>query len=643
MSLLTAVVVTALVWALLFALFVIAARNRWMGRFQRGFFIQVGIALIGVALMSASVVGVWGYFAARQVLDDDLQIQMQDIGKLVEGQVAHDLERIERQMVSLGASLAEATAQGVSPAELKNRLSAAQSFENNYIQMRFVAPDGTTIAETRGDASLGEPVNRIGLAFNQEGKPFVSDAYFSQVFKREILLVSLPITDKAGTIINMISSRFDLGAEFSGLIEDATFNQSGFATLVDGDGQIIAHPDKSRLDEDASEWPAVKAAREAKGTGALIARNKAGQNRLYVYRAIRNPSTIAKQPWVLLTEVDREEELAGLRRLRRELGLGILLVLIGSVLVAQQVSSSVIAPLEKLGDFAKQIGSGDLTARTTISGRDVSGRLSERLNEMANGLQERDHVKEVFGRYIATQVSDKILKGEVNLGGESKRVTILFSDIRNFTGMSEAMAPQQVVAFLNDYFSEMVDAVFEHGGVLDKFMGDGLMAVFGSLDDSEHEKGAVQAALRMRALLAKINGVRAVSGTPPIAIGIGIHTDYCIVGNIGSRKRLEYTVVGDGVNTSSRLQALNKEYGTTILISETTYAKIKDDFECRQMPDAHLRGKTKNLHFFEVISAKAAVHTEPERDVTLAFQGRGAGPKAPRLTSIVLAGIRATS
>src|SRR5580698_6568881 len=114
MTLLTAVVATALAWAALFALFIVAVRNRWMGRFQRGFFIQLGVALIGVALMSASVVGVWGYYAARQVLDDDLEVQMHDIGKLVEGQVTHDLDRIERQMVNLGQSLAEATAHGVS-------------------------------------------------------------------------------------------------------------------------------------------------------------------------------------------------------------------------------------------------------------------------------------------------------------------------------------------------------------------------------------------------------------------------------------------------------------------------------------------------------------------------------------------------
>ena len=151
----------------------------------------------------------------------------------------------------------------------------------------------------------------------------------------------------------------------------------------------------------------------------------------------------------------------------------------------------------------------------------------------------------------------------------------------------------------------MVDAVFEHHGVLDKFIGDGMLAFFGSLDEGRgHERRAVLAALRMKALLAKINGERSIVGKPPIAIGIGIHTDEVIVGNIGSRKRLEYTVIGDGVNTCSRVEGLNKEFGTTILVTESTYAAIRDEFECREMPEAQLKGKTQVPRVYEVVSSK---------------------------------------
>jgi len=607
MTLLYWVVGTATLWAVAFAVYIFAVRARWLSRFEKGFLFEIGIALVGVALMAASVVGVWGYLAAGHVLDQELLVEMQDIGALVESEVGSEIDDIQHQLNQLGTALADARDRGASAAELKDRLAAALSFDTQFLQLRLVGPDGNEITDTiSAAATAGEAPNRIAVAFGLEGKPFTSEAYYSQVFKKQILLMYVPIADRSGKLRLLISARFDLATQFKSLIGATKFNQSGYAVLVDGEGQIIAHPDPTRLDDNVSEYPAIQEARKSRGVGSLVAKNAQGVNKLYVYRALKNPSTLSQQPWVLLTEVDRDEELAGLRKLRRELAAGLALVLLFGLLIAHQVSRSVTEPLRQLGSFAKRIGSGDLTTRATVSGRDVSGRLSASLNEMANGLQERDHVKEVFGRYIATQVSDKILKGQVNLGGESKRISILFSDIRNFTGMSEAMTPQQVVAFLNDYFSEMVDAVFENGGVLDKFIGDGLMAVFGALDEPDHEKHAVQTALRMKALLGKINGTRGMHGLPPIAIGVGIHTDEVIVGNIGSRKRLEYTVVGDGVNTSSRLQGLNKEFGTTILISETTHAAVRDDFECRQMPEAQLRGKSKNLLFYEVVSAKGA-------------------------------------
>lgn len=603
-GLLAAIGVTALLWAAAFVVFIIAIRRRWTGRFESGFLVELLIALIGLGLMSASVVGVWGYLAARRIVDEELVIEMQDVGRLVESNLLGQTAAIERQLASLGGSIADARDRGASADDVRDRLNAAMVFDRQYLLLRLVDPAGAILVETSGGGET-EPANRIAIGFGQEGKPYVSEAYFSPVFRRQVLNISVPILDRSGRVRLLISARFDLTDEFGTLVRESRFNQSGYAVLVDGEGHIIAHPDPSRLDENVSGYAAVQAAWRATGVGELVAKNNAGVERLFVYRPMQNPATLAKNPWVLLTEIDRGEELAGVRRLRRELAFGILFVVVFGIVVAQQVSRSISRPLQQLGAFARKIGAGELTERVAIGGRDVVGSLAGALNEMAAGLQERDHVKEVFGRYIATQVSDQILKGEVDLGGEARRVTILFSDIRNFTGMSEQMTPQQVVAFLNDYFSEMVDAVFEQGGVLDKFMGDGLMAVFGSLGgQQDHPRRAVLAALRMKARLAKINGERAIAGRPPIAIGVGIHTDDVIVGNIGSRKRLEYTVVGDGVNTTSRLQGLNKEFGTTILISETTWEALGDAFECRLMPEAQLRGKLKELRFYEVVSVR---------------------------------------
>jgi class 3 adenylate cyclase len=605
------VTAAALVWLVLLAGLIYGLRRRWFARFENGFFLSMVVALVGVALMAATVVGVWGYLSAKGILEQEIVVELQNVGGIIEAEVATDIQDIESQLAGLGGSLADAIAGHVPLPELRDRLIAAQRFNGRYLQLRLLDANGALIlATTTTESGELEPINKIAVGFNLAGRPFVSDAYYSSTFSREMLHISQPIYDRAKQVQGMISARFDLRAELSALIRGSKFNQSGYAVIVDGDGQIVGVPDETRLEKDFSNNLAVQAAWRSNAMGTIVAPNTAGLTRLFVYRPMQNPGTLAKRPWVLLTEIDQSEEMAPLRKLARALASGIGLLLLASLVIAHRVSRSIQQPLERLSGFARQIGAGDLSGRVDVSGRDLAGRLGTTLNEMATGLRERDHVKEVFGRYIATQVSDKILHGEANLGGESRRVSILFSDIRNFTTMSEQMTPQQVVTFLNDYFSEMVDAVFEQNGILDKFLGDGLMAIFGAFgDDHDHPRRAVLAALRMQALLAKLNGERAMAGKPAIAIGIGIHTDEVILGNIGSRKRLEYTVVGDGVNTSSRLQGLNKEFGTTILISETTYDAVKDDFECRPMPDAQLRGKVRELKFFEVISVRTSVLT----------------------------------
>ncbi len=601
-----AVIVTAAVWLAVLGVFVLAVRKRWFAHFRAGFFVSLLMAIMGASLMAASVVGAWGYEAARRILNDDLVLELQDVGRVVENEIGQDFRGIESGLQTFGASIAPLVQRTVPASELADRLNAVERFNPRFLEISLFDRDGHQLA-TSADARP-EEVSRAAIGYGLDGKLYVSDAEPSKISGKQVIEIALPLRVGTGPVVGVIAARYDLQSELTALVGSARFNQSGYAVMVDGEGQIIAHHDERRLNENIGQYPAVQRARQTRGLGSIAALNSQGQPRVFAYRPITNPSTVKGQPWVLLTEVDADEQLAPLLKIREELLIGLAFVLLASLIAAHQVSWSIQRPLVALGEFARRVGSGDLSGHVAVAGRDVAGRLATALNEMTRGLSERDHVKEIFGRYIATQVSDEILNGQANLGGEARRVTILFSDIRNFTAMAEQMTPAQVVTFLNDYFSEMVDAVFEQNGMLDKFLGDGLMAVFGAFGEStDHPRRAVLAALRMKALLAKINGERAMNAQPPIAIGIGIHSDEVVVGNIGSRKRLEFTVVGDGVNVSSRLQTLNKELGTTILISETTFAAVKDDFVCREMPEAHLRGKTQELRFYEVVSVKAAV------------------------------------
>jgi class 3 adenylate cyclase len=607
-----ALTASVLVWLLGFLLLIVALRKRWFGRYVHGFFYALALAVGGAAMMSAMVVGRWGYVTAREAVNGEITTALENVASVVDGQVHADLRHMQGTLQQLAVRIVPQLGR-MSANDLRQQLAELHALVPRYLQLRIVDPHGDLLAAS--DDTLPEPMNRVAIAYALDGSSYVSEAFSSKAYRSEVVALAVPVKDPAGAVVAVITAVFDLQSMLEELVSSSRFNQTGFAVIVDGEGDVVAHPDHSRLGTSVHQYEAVQRAWASRGSGSVVAKNAAGVERHFFYRALGNPSTVGRQPWVLMTEINEAEELAVLRRLERELYGGVAVLLAIGVLLAHQVARSIERPLNSLKQLAARLGQGDLEAHSEVTGRDLAGSLSSSLDAMAAGLRERDRVKEVFGRYIATQVSDKILNGDVNLGGEAREVTILFSDIRNFTAMSEDMAPQQVVAFLNAYFSEMVEAVFEQGGVLDKFLGDGMMAVFGSLGDQpDHALRAVRAALRMKALLGKINGERAVEGKPPIAIGVGIHTAEVIVGNIGSTRRLEYTVIGDGVNTSSRVQALNKEFGTTILITETTFDAVRGEFDCRPMPDTKIRGKQRPLKFYEVLAARAAaVYAEAGR------------------------------
>lgn len=255
-----------------------------------------------------------------------------------------------------------------------------------------------------------------------------------------------------------------------------------------------------------------------------------------------------------------------------------------------------------LQERLEQVRRGDLTAQATIYGLDTFGVVMSDFNKMVEGLRQREQLKETFGRYVTKQVADEILAGRVALGGELRTATVLFSDIRGFTSMSEHLAPAEVVAFLNEYLTAMVDCVIEHGGVLDKFIGDAVLAVFGapvSAGSPEADaRAAVACAVAMGKKLDEMNAARQLDGRAAIGIGIGVHTGELVAGNIGSPKRMQYTVIGDTVNVGSRLESLTKEHKRRTLVSSATAALIGDSVALLEVGTVVVRGRQEPLLIF---------------------------------------------
>jgi class 3 adenylate cyclase len=599
----TNVLLVLAIFATLLMAFLWALEKRWFGRFRWGFLAVLVLASAGIGLAASLLIGIWGYESAERILADGTVRELANIGRIVESQTGRDIEHALLQMTGLARTLVPEIDAMADARELKLEFSQLQSVNPRFLQFDVMNRNGRLVVSLSRDKRQ-EPIHRIAVAYALEGQSFTSDPYYSEIFQRYVLHLSAPVRSAQGVVLGAVSSRFDLQDTLGRLVRATRFGESGYAVLVAPDGRLLAHPDPRRVREAVGTYAAVQAALRGE-RGSVVQKNNEGVERLFFYRSLQSPGTVNPKPMALMTEMGEAEAAAPLHSLRRQFIFGTIVFSLVCVLVGGQVAHGIRKPLDGLVGMVHHIEQGDLTARAKDAGIDTLGRLAGSLNEMARGLQERDRIKELFGRYVTTQVSEEVLKGKVNLGGESRRVTMLFSDIRNFTSMAEVMTPTQVVSFLNDYFSEMVEAVFEQGGVLDKFIGDGMMAVFGSFGDMpDHPRRAVAAALRMKALLAKINGERSVNGLPPIQIGIGVHTDEVVVGNIGSHRRLEYTVIGDGVNTSSRVESLNKEFGTTILITSATYELVQDNFECRRMPEARLKGKTRTLQYYEVLSAR---------------------------------------
>lgn len=217
--------------------------------------------------------------------------------------------------------------------------------------------------------------------------------------------------------------------------------------------------------------------------------------------------------------------------------------------------------------------------------------------------REKRQVKKLFSRYVSKDVYDQLV-ADPSLaapGGARRSMTVLFSDVRGFTAMSEKGSPEEVVAQLNEYFSRMVQVVFAHRGTVDKFVGDMVMALYGApLDDDDHAEHAVQTALAMAVALGELNTRWQAEGRPPLEIGIGINTGDMVAGNIGSDTIMSYTVIGDAVNLGARLESLNKDYGTRIIISEATRSRLTGQYDIHPLGDVVVKGKTKPVAIFEV-------------------------------------------
>lgn len=272
-----------------------------------------------------------------------------------------------------------------------------------------------------------------------------------------------------------------------------------------------------------------------------------------------------------------------------------------ALLMAQMMARDVTSNTQRFVEAMKNVQQGRLATRLVPTSTDEFADMFLSFNHMARGLQERERLREAFGRYVAPELAEQVLKEGDHLGGEVIDATVLFADIRGFTTLSEQLEATEVVALLNRYFAAVCPAIRREGGLVNKYGGDSVLAVFGApIARQDHAPAAIRGGLGMLAALNDFNVTQRKSGGPELEIGIGIHSGEMVAGTVGSPEHMEYTVIGDVVNVASRIESLTKKVGAKLLISAAVRSRVGDEFVVSEMAPEAVPGKRAPLALFAV-------------------------------------------
>ena len=404
------------------------------------------------------------------------------------------------------------------------------------------------------------------IAQIQNGNIFITST--GTMMKEPYLLIGAPVAKENGFVTHWAWGYFRVNRIQS------SFEKSKNLTiyLMDQRGRVIVHPDEQKTLEstDLSSNKFISTVlnteirkKQQYQDGILYSSAKSVYGPMVMgemaQAAIMAPSKLAKDTSYFI------------------LGIILSLSFFFSVLFAHTLSKN----LEKLKDFAHRIAQGDFDVQASkeIKSKDEIGILAEAFDDMTEGLRERDKIKNIFTKFHGSVITDTLMDQEDLRKGKICEAVVFFSDIRGFTDFSQSRSPEEVVSMLNSYFEVMVGIINKHGGVVDKFVGDAIMAVWGAPNGTPDDaRNAVLACLEMRQALAELNETRIEEGHTAIMMGMGLHAGPVVSGTIGSNDRLEYTVIGNTVNTASRIETSTKAFGTDLLISEEVVKRTEDMF-----------------------------------------------------------------
>ena len=463
--------------------------------------------------------------------------------------------------------------------------------------MSVIGLDGLVVADTIQESNAGRPYPFPDLI---EGAARIGRvAGVRVVDARPYQIIVVPVL--APLPIAWVSMNFVIDDATARDLQRLATSEVSFVQVTGGQARILATtlPPTRRMDLVAAAQRIIDTA----GEGATV---RLGDDDFEVLAApLEDTGTL---PIHAILQRSSAEGLAAYLLLEAIMliiaGLSLAVTLAGALRIARRITR----PVAKLGEAAREIERGNYAVRVGGEASDEIGELGRAFDRMAMGLAERDNMRDILGKVASNEVVTRLLEGgDIELGGEERDVTVMFTDIRNFTAIVEELTPDQSLQLLNEFLTVISEVIEAHGGVVDKYLGDGVMALFGAPvtrpDDAQRALGC---ALEIRRRVAALGPILAARGLPHPQVGIGINTSRVIAGNIGSPSRLNYTVLGDGVNLASRLEGLTKRYHVPIVVGITTRERVRD-IVCRELDKVRVRGKTVAERIFEPLGAEGTL------------------------------------
>lgn len=575
------------------------------GKFLVFILLPVLAALIAITSVS--------YFSARRYLIDQMKRSGLDALKA-------DAARFKNMIIQVHAVLGSiAIAEeigGLTDSQRKKIFIKISDALGNHVTSVFMGfPDGRMVRSKKTLLPKGydpreRPWYREALTLPPEEFYGATYPYLDASTKDPTITFFRRILDKDGQLIGVGGIDVDIARIVDTLSQYTGLPKNGVRFILSDDARILVHPEMSRVgtyldhSREAMDVRFAELIRDPTLNSYQFIGERADQRWYMGFHRIEDTRGF------IALMLPAEEVLRPLNNLIREMSIIATALIFILLIVLLVMTRKITRPVYALTEAARKVVKEDeYQDAIDVPSKDELGQLTESFNVMMEGLRQRDFIRDTFGRYVTKEVVEELIDNPdgLRLGGEKREVTIMFSDIRGFTPLSEHLGPEQVVDLLNRYLGDMADIVEKYGGTVSEFVGDAILAFFGApVDHGDSPSRAVACAVEMQMAMVTINKDNVESGLSEVAMGIGSNTGDVIVGNIGSERRAKYGVVGHAINLTARVES--STIGGQILISEATYDKVKDTVIIKQERKLRLKGVDEEVVLYDVAGV-----TFPER------------------------------